>query len=80
VISPGAGRAALAENSAPYVVEDETTMTERSAVKCAWAEGVTYFAVAVVITAVVFQVLQGSARSSATSSTSPRRATSSPST
>jgi hypothetical protein len=59
VISPGAGRAALAENSAPHVVEEETTMTERSAVKSAWAEDVTYFAVALLITAVVFQVLQG---------------------
>lgn len=35
-------------------------MTERSAaVKSAWAEGVTYFAVALLITAGIFQVLQG---------------------
>jgi hypothetical protein len=35
-------------------------MTERSAaVKSAWAEGVTYFAVALLITAGVFQILQG---------------------
>ena len=35
-------------------------MTERSAaVKSAWAEGVTYFAVALLITTGIFQVLQG---------------------
>jgi hypothetical protein len=35
-------------------------MTERSAaVKSAWAEGVTYFAVALLITSGIFQILQG---------------------
>ena len=35
-------------------------MTERSAaVKSAWAEGLTYFAVALLITVGIFQVLQG---------------------
>src|SRR6478735_6196251 len=39
---------------------EETSMTERSAaVKSAWAEGLTYFAVALLITVGIFQVLQG---------------------
>jgi hypothetical protein len=39
---------------------EETTMTERSAaVKSAWAEGVTYFAVALLVTVGIFQILQG---------------------
>jgi hypothetical protein len=39
---------------------EEPSMTERSAaVKSAWAEGLTYFAIALLITAGIFQFLQG---------------------